>query len=174
MANLAMLCPMSKTLQEAAKSQDLIGWDEFFHGKVSIKIRKIQEAHCIIAALGLMELTGWHNLSANLWKFHTPNGCIGILPFTTMQKGTYDCERSRMLEKRWISLQTQGHQIFPPNAAIYWSYHRYPQRLHQQSMTHTGSWHLKRQKQLLPGTKESMHKRAPECNVENPKPPRTF
>jgi hypothetical protein len=40
---------MSKTLQEAAKSQDLIGWDEFLHSKVLIKIRKIQEAHCIIA-----------------------------------------------------------------------------------------------------------------------------
>jgi hypothetical protein len=49
MANLAMLRPMSKTLQEVAESQDLIGWGEFFHGKVSIKIRKIQEAHCIIA-----------------------------------------------------------------------------------------------------------------------------
>ncbi len=47
--NLAMLHPMPKTLQEAAKSQDLIGWDKFLHGKVSIKIRKIQEAHCIIA-----------------------------------------------------------------------------------------------------------------------------
>ena len=49
MANLAMLCPMSKTLQEAAESQDLIGWGEFLHGKVLIKIRKIQEAHCIVA-----------------------------------------------------------------------------------------------------------------------------
>ncbi len=50
MANLAMLRPMSKTLQEAAESQDLIGWGEFLHGKVLIKIRKIQEAHCIIAS----------------------------------------------------------------------------------------------------------------------------
>ena len=49
MANLAMLCPMSKTLQEVAESHDLIGWDKFLHGKVLIKIRKIQEAHCIIA-----------------------------------------------------------------------------------------------------------------------------
>ncbi len=48
MENLAMLRPMSKTLQEVAKSQDLIGWDDFLHGKVSIKIRKIWEAHCII------------------------------------------------------------------------------------------------------------------------------
>jgi hypothetical protein len=49
MANLAMLRPMSKTLQEAAESQDLIVWGEFLHGKVLIKIPKIQEAHCIIA-----------------------------------------------------------------------------------------------------------------------------
>jgi hypothetical protein len=40
---------MSKTLQEAAESQDLIGWGEFLHGKVSIRIRRIQEAHCIMA-----------------------------------------------------------------------------------------------------------------------------
>jgi hypothetical protein len=32
-----------------AESQDLIGWGEFLYGKVLIKIRKIQEAHCIIA-----------------------------------------------------------------------------------------------------------------------------
>ncbi len=49
MANLAMLRPMSKTLQEGAESLDLIGWGEFLHGKFLIKIRKIQEAHCIIA-----------------------------------------------------------------------------------------------------------------------------
>jgi hypothetical protein len=49
MANLAMLRPMSKTLQEEAKSQDLIGWDKFLHCKVSIKICKIQKAHCITA-----------------------------------------------------------------------------------------------------------------------------
>jgi hypothetical protein len=49
MANLAMLRPMSKTLQEATESQDLIGWGEFLHGKVSLKIRRIQEAHCIMA-----------------------------------------------------------------------------------------------------------------------------
>jgi hypothetical protein len=48
MANLAMLRPMSKTFQEAAEGQDLIGWGEFLHGKVLIKIWKIQEAHCII------------------------------------------------------------------------------------------------------------------------------
>jgi hypothetical protein len=49
MANLAMLRPMSKTHQEAAESQDLIGWGEFLHGKVLIKIHRIQEAHCIMA-----------------------------------------------------------------------------------------------------------------------------
>ncbi len=48
MANLAMLRPISKALQEAAESQDLIGWGEFLHGKVSIKLQKIQEAHCIM------------------------------------------------------------------------------------------------------------------------------
>jgi hypothetical protein len=49
MSNQAMLHPMSKTLQEAAESQDLIGWGEFLHGKVLIKFRRIQEAHCIMA-----------------------------------------------------------------------------------------------------------------------------
>jgi hypothetical protein len=44
------------------------------------------------------------------------------------------------------------------------------------SAIHDAYWvlALKQQKQLLPGTKESMHERAPECNVENPKPPRIF
>ena len=49
MTNLAMLRPMSKAFQEAAETQDLIGWGEFLHGKVSIKLRRIQEAHCIIS-----------------------------------------------------------------------------------------------------------------------------
>jgi hypothetical protein len=55
MANLAMLRPMSKILQEAAESQDLIGWGEFLDGKVSIKICRIQEDHCIMAGTRINE-----------------------------------------------------------------------------------------------------------------------
>jgi hypothetical protein len=51
MANLATLQPMSAALREAevAESQDMIGWIEFLHGKVSTKFWSIQCAHCIMA-----------------------------------------------------------------------------------------------------------------------------
>jgi hypothetical protein len=48
MANLATLWPMSAALQEAAESQDMIGWIEFLHGKVSTKFWSIQHTHCIM------------------------------------------------------------------------------------------------------------------------------
>jgi hypothetical protein len=49
MANLATLWPMSAALREAAESQDMIGWIEFLHSKVSTKFWSIQRAHCIMA-----------------------------------------------------------------------------------------------------------------------------
>ncbi len=37
----------SQDVQVAAASQDLIGWTEFLHGKVSIKIASIQHLLCM-------------------------------------------------------------------------------------------------------------------------------
>jgi hypothetical protein len=48
MANLATLWPMLAALWEAAKSQDMIGWIELLHSKVSTKFWYIQHAHCIM------------------------------------------------------------------------------------------------------------------------------
>ena len=41
--------PMSAMLQRAGASQDLIGWEEFLHGRVSVEIAKIQMAHCAMS-----------------------------------------------------------------------------------------------------------------------------
>jgi hypothetical protein len=147
---------------------------QILHDKILIKIRKIQEAHCIIAGTRINGTNRMAQFVHQLVEISNAQWLYRNFTLHHYAKGTYDCKWSRILEKRWISLRTQGHQTFPPNAAIYLSYHRYPQQLLQQSMTHTGSRHLKRQKQLLPGTKESMHERAPEWDVENPKPLRTF
>ncbi len=49
MINLTPLCPMSPAFWEVAESQDGIGWCKFLHGKVSKKIGKLQDAHCILA-----------------------------------------------------------------------------------------------------------------------------
>ena len=53
MTNLATLCHMSPAFWEVAESQDEIGWWEFFHGKVSTKIRKLQGTHCILAGTNI-------------------------------------------------------------------------------------------------------------------------
>ncbi len=45
----------SSQMLTAAASQDLIGWTEFLHGKVSKEIRCIQEVHC---ALSPCRITG--------------------------------------------------------------------------------------------------------------------
>ncbi len=52
MINLAMLKPMPAALQEAAEteSQDMIGWEEFFHCMVTTNFQQIQNAHCIMAS----------------------------------------------------------------------------------------------------------------------------
>jgi len=46
----ADLGPMSPTLQQAAASQDVIGWIEFLHGKVSTDIADIQKAYCSLSS----------------------------------------------------------------------------------------------------------------------------
>jgi len=46
----ADLGPMSPTLQQAAASQDVIGWIEFLHGKVSTEIADIQQAYCSLSS----------------------------------------------------------------------------------------------------------------------------
>jgi hypothetical protein len=43
------LWTMSAAMYKVAQGQDKIGWVEFLHGKVSTKIRQIQQAHCAIA-----------------------------------------------------------------------------------------------------------------------------
>ncbi len=115
MANLAMLCPTSKTLQEGAESQDLISWGEFLHGKVLIKIHKIQEqeAHCIIADTRINGANWMMQFVRLLVESLTLNGCIETSPFITTQKGTYDSGRNKISGERWISLQTQGHWTSP-------------------------------------------------------------
>ena len=41
---------MLAALREALESQDMIGWIEFLHGKVSTKFWSIQHPHCIMAS----------------------------------------------------------------------------------------------------------------------------
>jgi hypothetical protein len=47
--------PATPFVSSAASSQDLIGWVEFLHGKVSVEFRRIQDIHC---ALSSCRLTG--------------------------------------------------------------------------------------------------------------------
>jgi hypothetical protein len=47
--------PATPLVSTAASSQDLIGWVEFLHGKVSVEFRMIQDIHC---ALSSCRMTG--------------------------------------------------------------------------------------------------------------------
>ena len=47
--------PATPLVSTAASSQDLIGWVEFLHGKVSVEFRTIQDIHC---ALSSCRMTG--------------------------------------------------------------------------------------------------------------------
>jgi hypothetical protein len=47
--------PATPLISTAAASQDLIGWVEFLHGKVSVEFRTIQDIHC---ALSSCQITG--------------------------------------------------------------------------------------------------------------------
>jgi hypothetical protein len=40
----------SSQIRGAAASQDMIGWVDFLHGKVSVAIAKIQEIHCTLSS----------------------------------------------------------------------------------------------------------------------------
>ena len=46
LTHLVLRHQASNQIREAAVSQDEISWVEFLHGKVSVKIAKIQEIHC--------------------------------------------------------------------------------------------------------------------------------
>ncbi len=41
--------PATSLVSMAAASQDLIGWVEFLHGKVSVEFRSIQDIHCTLS-----------------------------------------------------------------------------------------------------------------------------
>jgi hypothetical protein len=47
--------PATPLVSTAAASQDLIGWVEFLHGKISVEFRTIQDIHC---ALSSCQMTG--------------------------------------------------------------------------------------------------------------------
>ncbi len=53
MTNLIMIWPMSAAMYEVAQSQDAIGWMEFLHGKISTKMGKMQQAHCLLTNTSL-------------------------------------------------------------------------------------------------------------------------
>ncbi len=69
MANLATLWPMLAALREAAESQDMIGWIEFLHGKVSTKFQSIQRTHYIMAG---------PQISGNDWMTQFTQQLLGI------------------------------------------------------------------------------------------------
>jgi hypothetical protein len=50
---------MLAALGEAAESQDMIGWIEFLHGKVSTKFWSIQHTHCIMAGTQISGDDSW-------------------------------------------------------------------------------------------------------------------
>ena len=47
--SFASMGTMSTSLRQAAVSQDMIGWIEFLHGKVSVEIASIQQFHCAVS-----------------------------------------------------------------------------------------------------------------------------
>jgi hypothetical protein len=67
---------MSAAMHKIAQSQDAIGWTEFLHGKVSTKIRRMQQTHCLLTNTNLngdnwmVELTGkLINISHSQWLY---------------------------------------------------------------------------------------------------------
>ena len=44
---MATLGPMSHAMQQAAISQDEIGWREFTEGQITKDIAELQRAHCV-------------------------------------------------------------------------------------------------------------------------------
>jgi hypothetical protein len=56
--SFASLGPMSPRMKKVAASQDLIGWDEFLHGKVSLEILDVQRLHCATYA-GMLNGDDW-------------------------------------------------------------------------------------------------------------------
>jgi hypothetical protein len=88
MANLGV---MSTAMREVAESQDKIGWIEFLHGKVSTKIKQIQNAHCVLAGSNmngsnwmtqfirhLIHISHSHRLFRNFTLHHHIKGYLRI------------------------------------------------------------------------------------------------
>jgi hypothetical protein len=47
--------PATPLISTAASSQDLTGWVEFLHRKVSVEFRTIQDIHCILSSCRMTE-----------------------------------------------------------------------------------------------------------------------
>jgi hypothetical protein len=79
-------------MYEVAQSQDAIGWMEFLHGKISTKMRKMQQGHCLLTNTSLnredrmVKLTQHLTLTMALQKFYSPPLHKG-LPLTKDRTG---------------------------------------------------------------------------------------
>ncbi len=56
--------PATPLVSIAASSQDIIGWVEFLHGKVSVEFRTIQDIHCALSSCHMMG-ADWMNAFAS-------------------------------------------------------------------------------------------------------------
>jgi hypothetical protein len=91
--------PATLLISTAAASQDLIGWVEFLHRKVSVEFRMIQDIHCALSSCrmtgeGWMKAFALHllQISHSQWIFHNftlhdkQKGYLSLLKWATVLK----------------------------------------------------------------------------------------
>ena len=123
MANLATLQPMSAALREAevAESQDMIGWIEFLHGKVSTKFWSMQLAHCIMAGTRLSGDDWMTQFTRQLLDISHAQWLYRNFILHHYMKGYLHQRTERDIKQEVEILVNTNLQTSPRKAAIYWT-----------------------------------------------------
>jgi hypothetical protein len=104
----------SLDVRVAAVGQDLIGWTEFLHGKVSVEIASIQQLHCMSSPSCQLTGNDWMKAFISHFRCLIPSGYSGAILCTTSNGAICVCACALTSSARytscWKPLRPMSHR----------------------------------------------------------------
>ena len=112
----------SLNVRVAAVGQDLIGWTEFLHGKVSIEITSIQQLHCMSSSSCQLTGNDWMKASvSHLLQISHSQWIFATTLFTTSNGDICVCACALTSSARYTSCWRPLHPMSHWKVSICWN-----------------------------------------------------
>jgi hypothetical protein len=132
----------SLDVRVAAAGQDLIGWTEFLHGKVSVEIASIQQLHCMSSPSCRLTGNDWMKAFIFIYfRYLIPSGFSATTLFTTSNGDICVCACASTSSARYTSCWRPLHPMSHWKISIYWNSTTPPCTMQDTRNRPTGSWH---------------------------------